>query len=220
MLKLIIFDLDDTLYPEEEFIAGGFQAVARHMHKRAGLAPTIFLKKLWLAFRRDGHGQVFNTVLREYDLERPEVVSSLVATYRRHSPRLKLFSGVRPLLRSLKKKYQLAMITDGHGQTQRKKIKSLNLDKYFSAIIYTDDYGPRRAKPDPYAFRQILKRFKIRAEEAVYVGNNPQKDFLVPKRLGMRTIRIKQGRFKQFPATRRQAAEHELASIGALAKLI
>src|SRR5262245_30522232 len=86
--RTIIFDLDDTLYREHEFVFSGFRAVDLHLESRGvkgfgELAISLFV---------DGQrGNVFDSALTRLSIE-PErsFVSSLVEVYRSHLPTLTL----------------------------------------------------------------------------------------------------------------------------------
>ncbi len=213
MIKMVIFDLDDTLFPEELFVKGGFKAVSKYVEENYGISRGDFFKELLLVFKRDGHGKVFDYALKRYALYDRKLVKILIDIYHRHKPSLSLYPGVYKILRLLRKKYKLAIITDGTGMVQRKKVKILGLDIFFDSIIYTYDYGDKRAKPHPYVFRKVLRHFNIKAEEAVYIGNDPHKDFVGPKSIGIRTIRIVQGRLKNLRTVKRKEAEYQIRVI-------
>ena len=61
----------------------------------------------------------------------------------------------------------------------------LNIDD----VIITDELGGIQfRKPCDIAFRIFQNRWRLPAEEIIYVGDNPSKDFQAPKQLGMRSI--------------------------------
>jgi len=52
MIKAIIFDLDDTLYPEKKFIMSGFRAVAKYLSKKHKLNYNEVFKILKKDFKK------------------------------------------------------------------------------------------------------------------------------------------------------------------------
>jgi putative hydrolase of the HAD superfamily len=98
-------------------------------------------------------------------------------------------------------------------------MEALDLDRFFDAIVFTDDLGREAWKPSPEPFVIIADRLGIRAPEAVYIADNPLKDFLGPRSLGMRTIRIRfEGGYHAHdePPTPQHAPDISLSDLGGL----
>ena len=57
------------------------------------------------------------------------------------------------------------------------------------AVVMTDELGPGHAKPAPTGFRVACRLLGVAAEGAVYVANDPRKDFAGARAAGLRTIR-------------------------------
>ena len=66
MIRLVLFDLDDTLYPERDFVLSGFRAVAACAASEVGLPPRQVLRALLASFRQNRQG-VFNRVAGTVD---------------------------------------------------------------------------------------------------------------------------------------------------------
>jgi putative hydrolase of the HAD superfamily len=188
-MEAVIFDLDDTLYDERQFVAGGFKAVAQWLSERTGESMDSLLASIWKYFRRDGRGVVFDHVLSEYGLDIP--VGDLVEVYRNHQPDLSLYPDAEKLLSYLKEGgWKLGLITDGLARVQRSKIKALGIESVFDVIVVTDEWGRECWKPSPYPYELAVSTMGIGFSAAVYVGDNPHKDFVTAKKLGMKTVRI------------------------------
>lgn len=190
MLKLIAFDLDDTLYCEHDFVRGGFQAVAEHIAAQTGNAAVDLYDRLIGIWRRNGRGRVFDTLAAELGLELD--IPTLVAVYRRHTPRLTLYPDVAAVLAALAYAGHccLALLTDGDRDVQRRKIATLGIEGFFHYIIVTDDWGPDYAKPHERAYRTLMAECGVPAAACLYIGDNPHKDFVTAKKLGWRTVRV------------------------------
>ena len=83
----------------------------------------------------------------------------------------------------------LGLITDGRSISQRNKIKALGLDRWFdneNIIISEETQSEKIEEPN---FRHFVKKY--RGAEFTYVGDNPKKDFIVPNRLGWKTVMLK-----------------------------
>lgn len=191
MIKLVLFDLDDTLYPEQKFVRGGLQAAASLAGKWLSVPADELFKQFWNAFQ-NGEKYIFNSVLNRYKNFSQSEIEQLVYAYRNHKPYLELFRDAKITLEILKKKNVfVGIITDGCEGVQKNKVESLNLVNLVDLIIYTDSFGREFWKPHTRAFEAALKEFNVPPGEAVYIGDNPQKDFVAPNKLGMHSIQIK-----------------------------
>ncbi len=110
--------------------------------------------------------------------------------YRTHNPDIHLYEDAKKILPYLKNKFLLGLITDGFPITQRLKVKVLNIEKYFNSIIYTGEKGENYSKPSISPFIDMLDEFHIQPNEAIYIGDNVEKDFKGPKDLGMISIKV------------------------------
>jgi putative hydrolase of the HAD superfamily len=191
-LKLLAFDLDDTLFPEREFVKSGFGAVAQHLNNFYKVDGPTFFHTAWHLFENGVRGTIFNQALGLSGVaSRPELIPELVDVYRAHQPCIQPFKEVPELLKELQEdNLSLALISDGPAQMQENKLTALGLAKYFQYIIFTASYGMDWAKPSPRSFEKVMKLKEAEADACVYIADNPCKDFVGPNRLGWRTIRI------------------------------
>jgi putative hydrolase of the HAD superfamily len=196
MLKLVAFDFDDTLYSENLYVQGGLYAVASYIGHAFQINHNLIYKQLLIEKNKNPRGKIFSEVLSKYSFYNSSITKDLIREYRSQTLFIALYPGVKKLLDSLKKKYVLALITDGLTVVQMRKIKHLKIDAYFNYIYCTQDEGVRKGKPDTKFFQKMLNDAYILPQEAIYIGNDPQKDFLGPKKLGIRTIRVLQGRYR------------------------
>lgn len=178
--SVVIFDLDDTLYSEKDYVKSGYADIACHYKTIASMED-----KLWNAF--ENNEQAINYVLKQEGLFSYEAVNHCLEIYRNHFPRISLYPDAKDLLVFLKEhKIRLGMITDGRPEGQRAKIKALKIEQYFDKLIITDELGGAEfRKPNPIAFEKMHAFFNIPYEAMVYVGDNTKKDFIAPKSLGM-----------------------------------
>ena len=178
-LEAVIFDLDDTLYPEKEYVKSGFKKIAEHFKM-----PELELE-LWQSFERGGKpiDDVFNVrgIINLKD--------EALHVYRFQEPDIHLFDGVADMLERLQKTYKIGIITDGRPEGQHAKIDALGLEDKVDEIIITDELGGIEfRKPNLTAFILMQKKLRIPFEKMVYVGDNLQKDFHGPKKVGMKSI--------------------------------
>ena len=182
-IKGVIFDLDDTLYSEKEYVKSGYKAVAEYLGNKG------YWLKLWQYFK-EGKPAI-DELLEE--IGRINEKSATLSVYRSHKPDIHLYDGVVETIKSLKSKnIKVGIITDGRPEGQRNKIEALGLLALVDDVIITDELGGIQfRKPCDIAFRIMQTRWKLPASQIIYVADNPAKDFQAPQQLGMKSIWFK-----------------------------
>ena len=179
-VKGVIFDLDDTLYSEKEYVRSGYKAVAAYLGDEKH-ADTLY------KYFEEGNPAI-DQILK--DLSRENEKDKVLEIYREQTPDIHLYQGVPDIIRKLKEKnVKLGIITDGRPSGQRKKIEALGIGDLFDDIIITDELGGTQfRKPCDIAFRIMRTKWCLPYEEIVYIGDNASKDFQAVTQLGMRGI--------------------------------
>lgn len=195
-IRVIVFDLDDTLYPERDYVLSGFAAVDRWLVARCGVVG--FFERAHALFSAGQRGRIFDEGLTQLGLPAtPARIAELMDVYRQHEPALRLYSDADAVLQQFAHGFQLALITDGYRLAQEKKIAALNLTARIPCCIVTDALGREFWKPSPEPYQRVMAHYGGQGEGYVYVADNPRKDFIGARRLGWKTVRI-----------RRQGCEH------------
>ncbi len=181
-IKGVIFDLDDTLYSEKNYVKSGYKAVSDYLgggHE----------SRLWKYF--ESGKPAIDELLKE--LQCMEEKAEVLKVYREHTPDIHLYTGALDMIRELQSRgIKIGIITDGRPVGQRNKIKALGLDKLVDDIIITDELGGIQfRKPCDIAFRIMLTRWRMNPADVMYVGNNVAKDFQAPQQLGMKYVWFK-----------------------------
>ncbi|MCL2877289.1 MAG: HAD family hydrolase [Acidobacteria bacterium] len=189
MIQAILFDLDDTLYPESEFALGGYRAVARAAAAPGECEYEKAFDCMQTAFRAAGRKEVFPCLLARFP-GLSMTLEDMVRVYREHVPEIRLFPGYRQLLEELGKKYRMGIITDGLPAVQRGKVRALEIEKLFEKIVYSWDYGVQRQKPHSYPFSLMLEALGIPPQSALFVGDSPEKDGRGARGAGMFYVRV------------------------------
>jgi putative hydrolase of the HAD superfamily len=185
MIEAVVFDLDDTLYPERDFVASGFRAVSHHLATDFGCRFADVYDTMMTVFEREGRRRVFPVVIERF-LKSQIPVQELVQVYRRHSPCIRLLPEAELVLRSLRDNYPLGVITDGLPEVQKRKVQALNLEPRVDSIVYTWEH--EKEKPDPDGFLLIARRLGVSAERTIVVGDNPAKDCRGARAAGMKSV--------------------------------
>lgn len=187
--RVVVLDLDDTVYLERDYVASGFAAVGRWA--RGAIGVDDLATRLHDAFAAGVRGRIFDAALAEAGVAAtPGLIARMVSAYRQHPPRIALAPDAVRLLARREPGTRFAVITDGALDSQRRKIRALDLIRHVDLAICTDRWGPSDWKPSPRAFRAIEQSYALPAARFTYVGDNPAKDFHAPAALGWGTIRI------------------------------
>ncbi len=217
--QAVVFDLDDTLYPERQYVLSGMRAVAAWAEGELGLPAERTLRELQGLFERGVRGDTFNQWLRGHGLERDRLVQHAVQVYRDHTPTIEPYAPVPDLLRRLGASLRLGLVTDGQQEVQRRKLAALGLEGLFQAIVYSDALGRDAWKPSPRPFRRVLELLGVPAHAAIYVADNPTKDFHGARAVGMATLRLRlpDGLYRGLePANAADAPDREIDRFEAL----
>lgn len=191
MVKAVVFDLDDTLISEKEYIKSGYRHIAGIIEDRFSMDKNQVFDDLMNLFKVSPLN-VFNRLYDEYQIEySKEMILDLVKEYRGHFPDIQFYDDVLPCLLELKRTgVKVGIITDGYAIAQRQKLKAIQADKYLDEVIVTDELGREYCKPHPKAFELMKEKFKVNFDEMLYVGDNPEKDFYISKTYPIKTVRV------------------------------
>ena len=102
----------------------------------------------------------------------------------------RLFPEVRLVLKTLGERYRLGIIAN-QGKGLLDRLERFGILDNFEIIINSTDIG--FSKPDLRMFQVALEKANIEPSKAVYVGDRVDNDMVPAKKLGMRTIRLRQG---------------------------
>ena len=183
-MKVICFDLDDTLYKEIDYLKSAYREISAiavgNNQIKAESAYEVMIKAYMAG------GNAFNQLNSFLGIARP--VKDYLDIYRNHKPDINLTEDVVTTLDKLKSAgCVIGLITDGRSVQQRQKIEALGLHRWISDedIVISEELGSE--KPNPANYEYFMNRYS-RKVEFYYVGDNPQKDFLAPNALGWTTI--------------------------------
>lgn len=188
---ILIFDLDDTLYPEWQYVLSGFKAVAGFVEQARGVAADQVYAELATRFRADRTARCLDEWLLAHSLNGNGLLEPMLAVYREHAPALELFCDAHWAVEEFGASCRLALLTDGRSVSQRNKLRALGVAAAFEQILVSDEMGEGFRKPGDRGFSELLRRLDADPAEAAYVADNPAKDFVGPRRLGMATVRVR-----------------------------
>ena len=116
---------------------------------------------------------------------------------------IKMFPYSIKTLKKLKKKYFLIIMSDSDGTKQIKidRMKKLGILNLFDLILTSDD--TKINKPNKKFYNLIFKKFNLKPEECMMMGDKPEVDLKLAKELGMRTVWVKHGYWAEQEGNRK-----------------
>ena len=188
---VVVFDIDDTLYQEIDYVLSAYTAIDSYLSPKYLLPVGYCFDILKNAFETkvNPFDTLSETLSAEKEIKNINI-SELVSIYRFHIPDLTLSVSAKTTLNQLQQRgLKLGIITDGRSQTQRNKLKVLGLEKYFAPqnIIVSEEIGYDKTSSEP--FRHFVNRYP-NSSGFVYVGDNPAKDFYHPNLMGWQTVML------------------------------
>ncbi len=188
-IKVIGFDLDQTLYPKSSFIDEAIQIYIYHKiseHKDVSLAEA---EKMFKDLYKEGRGLGGSTTLKmlgvpnhrdmvQEALERPDIDQYLVPDQE-----------TLAILQRLKAKYQnIDILTGSNRANADKKLGKLGMNNALFTHILTNDDG---SKPNGDLYKQWLALYPdLSPENFLYIGDRPRSDYEVPKSLGIDSVLV------------------------------
>lgn len=194
MYKVVLFDLDDTLYLERDYVYSGYKAIANFIGEKYNLlSDDLYFKMIELS--KESYSNVFNRLFNFYDIKIDNnELKKIIGIYKNHFPNIKLCKDSEKAINILLEKgIRLGLITDGDSIQQRNKINALKIEKYFEKIIITDELAPNREfwKPNKKAFEIMVDFFKEEPRNMLYIGDNLNKDPFGALEVGINFKQIK-----------------------------
>jgi HAD superfamily hydrolase (TIGR01509 family) len=214
MVKAIIFDFDDTV---EDFKSAREQAhmkIAEMLLERHGIFEPTTVKLLEEIDREASHRgmgadiaafdrhpwfeRLFKTLGISVTADDIDAMVNAYWTY--------ITDAVKPMpyaaetLAELKKCYKTALMSDSDGDREIKmrRVRKTGLGQYFDVLMTSDEIG--RNKPNEEFYSKILSALGVKSGECVMVGDKPQVDLELAKKLGMKTVWMKHGRWSERQA--------------------
>lgn len=173
-IQWLFFDVGSTLVDEDK----AYEARIKSAIVGKNISYQEFYDKMLSYFRKNKKGDI--EVLSFYGLERPDWRMDLETLYPQN----------KEILEQLRQEYKLGIIANQlPGLEQR--LKDFGILEYFDAIFSSADLG--LVKPDPAIFRLALQKTNCLPHQAIMIGDRLDNDIVPAKRIGMKTIWIKQG---------------------------
>jgi putative hydrolase of the HAD superfamily len=211
VIKLVIFDLDNTL---TDFVKTKDASIAAAVEGMidAGLMfpPDRITKEIYRIYEEEGieYQKVFNTLLTNLigSVDYKILAAGIVAYRRAREAALVLYPHVRlALVHLLGRGLKLAVVSDAPRQEAWLRLCYLQLHHMFDVVITYEDTG--QYKPSPAPFRKVLDRMGLEPGEAIMVGDWPERDIVGAAELGIKTVFARYG---DTFGTKESGADYEI----------
>jgi HAD superfamily hydrolase (TIGR01549 family) len=182
-IKAVLWDLDGTLWNHHGAVDSALHAFC----ERAGIdferfrtAYLSYSERLWAQYEE---GQItiddirrtrFGLALADVGRTDLDAMAETERYLREYSSQDLLLPGARAALDWVFPRVPMGMVTNGFPDMQRAKLRSCRLDRYFSAVIISDEIG--FGKPHPGIFQAAIEAMGVPAGDMVYIGDNWQAD--------------------------------------------
>jgi putative hydrolase of the HAD superfamily len=206
-LKIIFFDVYQTLVSVD--YSGNEKAwdiFPKFLNTKGVLIDSAQLQKLLdqekqkyyssvddpeMKFRHHNLFDLINAIFLNYNIKigKDELFELIWRFRQAHHPEVKLYPGVKDMLHELSLKYALAVASYTQGSYMHKELEKLEILQYFSHFIFSSDIGYK--KTDQEFYKICLQKTNNKPEECLMVGDNYLQDVVIPKKLGLRAILIR-----------------------------
>lgn len=181
--KVVVFDLDDTLYYEVDFLKSAYLEIALKISLEKNIDKQIIYASMLLMFKKKEN--VFNGVIEKYKTVLS--IQELLHIYRNHNPKICLTEDRIALIKELyKSNFAIGVITDGRSIQQRNKLKALGVLSFIDEIVISEEFGSE--KPDVRNYQHFENKYG--ESNYYYIGDNTSKDFVSANALGWTTIKL------------------------------
>jgi len=190
-VQVVVFDLDDTLYMEQSYAFGGFEAVGAWLGARIGGHPDL-VERMRQIYETSDRLHVFDELLAELGVPDAEkLLPQMVRCYHSHVPDIQFCPDVPAAFGRWSTRFRMGLITDGPVHVQQRKIDALALSSHLNPIVKTGQWGRAFWKPHPRAYKTVTSATGVPGSACLYIADNAEKDFVSPRRLGWHSVQVR-----------------------------
>jgi putative hydrolase of the HAD superfamily len=189
-VKCLIFDMDNTLFDLVGAQITACKAVVQQLGYDDG-------DELFSYFLTPAHGFESHENIRQYMNERSIPVDDLYRKACQVYETVKLqhiypYEGVTETLQSLHiRGYAMGIVTDAHSRDATLRLEKTGLLPFFCCTVTFDMVKVKKPAPEPFLF--ALEMMKADTDEAILIGDSPQRDLVPCRSLGIRTVYARYG---------------------------
>lgn len=191
----IVFDLDWTLYDADSFYNQAWSRVCARVSSESGVDSRLLSQALEGVWKTEGPScpDLFDRWLRHVDLPQEPWVQVAVEVLHGEWPlALSPYAGVPRLLGGFSD-VSMGLLTEGRARTQRRKVEALGLERFFDAILVSEEVGASKRTGRPY--QEMCHRLGVAPTQTFSIGDRFDSDIAPASALGAATCLVRQGPF-------------------------
>jgi len=233
-VKAIIFDFDDTLERYKPAKHHAEDEVGEYFYKKYNIKHVaemfdnidmsytikgmreknirLYKRELWFKtlFERLGMKPKRNEIKKLCDIYWKAIQNHAA-----------MMPDAKQVLSKLKKNFKLVIMSDSDGnkKTKMKRLRKLGVVNYFDLIVTGDDV--KTTKPDKRFYDYIFRKLKIKSCDCVMVGDKPEFDLKLAKKLGMKTVWFVYGDWAEHKKNKKlKYVDHKVKHLKQLHKIV
>jgi HAD superfamily hydrolase (TIGR01549 family) len=231
MYDAVLLDLDDTLVDfdrcNQAAVLVGLRAIEQALDLD-GARPGIYRafqphgRRHWDEGTRTGRPwreiglRVFESFLAEQGQDAGQAGAAAVAYWEHFGANAFAHDGALAAVEALRGRVRLGLISNGIGQLQRGRLRSLGLDDCFDPLLISEEVGIR--KPDRRIFDLAVDRLGLPRERILFVGDSISDDLVGARDAGLRFCHFALAGAASYPPG--YVPDHVIASFAALLELL
>lgn len=199
--KNLFIDLDDTIYDFSSASREAFMETYELLHYDRFFDSFNHYYSIYEPYNLElwhiyGEGKITKEELNKRRYSYPlEIVGikdqELADTFCREAlgripTKNRLIDGAIELLEYLRPKYNMYILSNGFKELQSHKMRTAGIDKYFDALILSEDIGVN--KPNRELYEYALEKTGSKLEESIMIGDMFETDIVGAANIGMKQI--------------------------------
>lgn len=185
MIKAFVFDIGDAIEPSTRFEAENLKYLKRKYSLPKSFTDVYLQTDKYHElhmFHAQGEPKIMQMVLDELrlNLNAKKLSEEMQTLYwikqKKYFTKEKLGKGFIKTINFLRNNnYKIALLSDNSFQAKKRYLKLWSKVRFkFDAFVVSAEVGEE--KPSKKIFQSVIKRLKIKPENAVYLGNNLKRD--------------------------------------------
>lgn len=189
-IHAVIFDMDNTLF---DFVVAKLHACRRMTEHLGTDDPEAFYR----CFTGSSFGYESHENIRQYLEDRGiytnRAFTDCCAIYEEEKVRvLEPYPGIHAVLEEVKRReYRTAVVTDAHNGNALRRLRKLDLMRFFDVVVTFDMTGLKKPSPEPFLL--ALEMLGTPPAETLFVGDSMRRDIVPAKSLGLVTAHARYG---------------------------
>lgn len=186
----MLFDLDDTLLDRSQAVDNIFHIMLKECYGNIEETLKAEMLRKFKEYDNRGYGVSDKTAVFQSFFDEFTPVYRLPEPQEFWNQQFPLCFSISEhtvnLLKAIQEHMKVAIITNGTIHRQKAKILNTGLHEYFDVILISDEVGLE--KPDQRIFQLALNKLQVQPEDALFVGDNLEKDVVGPQGAGLKGI--------------------------------